>query len=75
MYIIEPTLDPIIHLLRASQNAVSAHFTSKQILVSHSTPPDYSGNMVSKFHVDRIKTQLLTKPAQNNRLKETDKTL
>ena len=26
-------------------------------LESHSTPPDYFGNVVSKFHVDWIKTQ------------------
>ena len=33
MYIIEPTLNPIIgRNCRASQKAVSAHFTSKQIL-------------------------------------------
>ena len=32
MYIIEPALDPIIGFCRASQKAVSAHLTSKQIL-------------------------------------------
>ena len=44
---------------------------------NHSRIPDYSGNMVSKFHVDWIKTQgeiVLTKPAQNNKFKEPDKT-
>ena len=35
---------------------------------SHSSIPDYSGNMVTKFHVD------WTKPAQNNKFKEPDKT-
>ena len=32
MYTIEPALDPIIGYCRASQKAVSAHFTSEQIL-------------------------------------------
>ena len=32
MSTIEPILDPIIGFCRASKNAVSAHFTSKQIL-------------------------------------------
>ena len=44
-------------------------------VIAHSTPPDYSGNVVSKFEVENSgRNSILQKRAKNNKFKVPLKT-